>query len=228
LELQLENERAHARELARKAEELGSKEAAEFVSANPDNQFDGMNADQLKQKEKLAKEFILWAEKGPLEEGYYPDNENESEYSPEDVKEEYNRQREALLLKIPEARERGVSTTNVLNQVAQTFEELRDDKSEAFQRFAGIWNSPSFKTFRLTDPNAAWVAAWAVRGMSSGKASPTLKRKSAAAPKVPVSNSPAAPEPINTVVRPSAVLTEDDFVRAGNGQMEEVVAKLLG
>lgn len=227
LELQLENERAYARELVKKAEEAEPSEPEQFVPVNPDNAYDGLNAKQLKEKEKEAKKFILWAENGPLDEGYYPESDEESDYSPEEIKAEYSRQREALLLKIPEARERGASTTKVLNQVAASFEELQDDKSEAFQKFAGIWNDPSFKSFRLNNPNAAWVAAWAVRGMTSAKSIPAARKKTATAPKVPMSNSPAAPAPIGSVARPSAVLTEEDLLRAGNGQVEDAVAKLL-
>jgi hypothetical protein len=228
LEVELETERAYARELKEKAQ---GKSEQTSVPINPDDPYMGLSGGDLDAKDTEAKEFILWANKGPMEEGHEQELENgETKYwTPEEIKEQYNSYQEAILMKIPEARKKSDKATETLNRVAETYPELRDDKSKDFQRFAQVWNSPEIKAARSVDPeNAAWLAAYVVSGMNAGvpKTAPNGSPP-AAAPKVPMSSAPSGPPPMRTGSHGATQLSEADFQRAANGDLDSVVAKLL-
>jgi hypothetical protein len=226
LEAELEEARSKVEEL--RESDKSSNQETPVVSGD----IKAMTADDLSKMDQAAREFIVWANKGPLEEGFEgTDEEGETKYySPEEIKEQYNYYQEKVLIEIPQAREGKAKLARQLDNLAQINPALQDDSSEEFRVFREIYTDPSFQAVKAGHPDpvgTAWMMTLGKLNSPREKDPFVPSQDPGPPPQVPVQPAPARPSPIGTVGKEIQELSEDDFERAAYGDVEGAVAKLL-
>jgi len=191
-----------------------------------------MTADDLSKMDQTAREFIVWANKGPLDEGFEgQDEDGETRYySPEEIKEQYNYYQEKVLVEIPKAREEKVKLARQLDDLARINTALQDDSSEEFRIFKEIYTDPSFQAVKAGHPDPVGTAWMMTLGKLNSPREPVTgvpSQDPGPPPQIPVQPAPSRPSPIGTAGKEIQELSEDDFERAKHGDVEGAVAKLL-
>ena len=230
-EAELQAELDEAKREVDELKDTDSPSSKKTPSVNGD--LNAMTADELSNLDKEAREFIVWASKGPLEEGFEGQDENGETnfYSPEEIKEQYNYYQEKVMVDIPNAREAKAGLARKLDDLAQANPALQDDSSEEFRVFREIYTDPNFQAVKANHPDPV-ATAWEMTlgRMHSSPMSPpvgSVPQVPSTPPQVPLDPSPARPAPIGTTATSDPVLTEADFERAESGDLDGVVAKLL-
>lgn len=223
LESELEKEKAKSNAL-----ESQYKGAGEIPKTSVE--LSDMTPAELDQADKEAREYMVWAMNGPMENGYETTDANgESKfYEPEEIKEIYQHYHQKAMLDIPDAKNQKSTVANKLNNLALDNPVLQDEDSIEYQEFKKVWTSADFKALRNTPQGADYAWAIAKGNLSEGLKKPTFIPKSptALAPKVPVAPAPSRAKPMQSQSKTNE-LTEQDYANAGAGNIDDAVAKLL-
>tara|TARA_R110002167_G_scaffold337245_3_gene544697 strand:- start:13689 stop:14603 length:915 start_codon:yes stop_codon:yes gene_type:complete len=221
LEAELESERARVTALESQVTQTGeAKKSVELADMTPA---------QLVQADKEAREYMVWAMDGPMENGHEgTDADGESKfYEPEEIKEIYQHYHRKALLDIPEAQNQKQTIARKLNQIAEEHPELQDEGSIEYKTFKEVWLSPDFAQMRGSSKGVDYAYAIARGRVSEKLKAPEFTPQLAPlrAQRVPMTSAPSRPRVHGK--QETTSLSDDDFNRAGAGQIDDIVAKLL-
>lgn len=195
-----------------------------------------MSADQLQEEDRKGREYMVWASEGPLQNGYETTDENgESKYySPEEIQETYNYYNKRVLLDIPQAHQSKQEIAQKLNAIAVANPVLQDENSEEFKTYKKVWQSKEYQNLQTLEngPQMAWLITKGILGQTEAVAGKPVKNLTApnftpTAPKVPVAPAPSRAQSMSKQSKTIGGLSEADFDRAKQGDLESVVAKLI-
>jgi hypothetical protein len=192
-----------------------------------------MTQQQLLEADNEAREYMVWANNGPLQDGYETTDANgETKYfSPEEIQETYNHFHQRVLLEIPKAQQAKQGLVNKLNAIAIANPVLQDESSEEYKTFAQVWTSKEYAQLKHQDngPEMCWLM---VKGLLNKQSISPLMPKPPSnipktAPKVPVAPAPARAKLISKQSKTQSTLTEADYKAAESGDLDAAIAKLI-
>lgn len=192
-----------------------------------------MTPDQLEEADREAREYMVWANSGPLRDGYETtDDKGETKYfSPEEIQETYNHFNKRVLLEIPQVQQTKQKLMQKLDAVCFANPILQDEGSVAYKTFKQVWQSKEYASLRHSEngPEVCWLIT---KGMLQDN--PLLKMPQAVpknvpktAPKVPVAPAPSRAKLLSSLKKASASLTEADYKAAEAGDLDAAIAKLI-
>ena len=223
-------------ELQKKVELLEGKITTETIQPKAPTDLDAMTQTQLQDVEKEAKEYILWANEGPLHDGYEATDEKTGEskfYSPEEIRETYNYFNKRVLLDIPEAQQKRVVLAEKLNAVAIANPVLQDEATEEYKMFKKVWTSKEYESLKNHDNGAemCWLMVQGLLGDSSKKQIKPISPPNFVpppAPNLPVSPAPSRAKSISKQSKAGKTsLSEQDYQAVAQGDLVDAVSKLM-
>lgn len=226
LEAELEAERQKREHLETKVVE--PKEKVEVPTDLKD-----MTADQLNEADKEAREYMVWASNGPMQNGYEATDANgEPKYfSPEEIAETYNHYNKRVLLEIPQAKQAKQDLVNKLNAIAIANPILQDENSTEYKTFSKVWTSKEYAQLKHQDngPEMCWLIVNGLLNKNSRQLTPMTPPSGVpkTAPKVPVAPAPARAKLISKQPKTQSALTEADYKAAESGDLDAAIAKLI-
>ena len=230
LEEQLENERSVQRDLEEKLKAAKTAQAEPSIVIRSDDPYAGMSQAELDKKERTLVEFKAWAIRN--EHGYVGSGEdNDPDWSEDEVRERRAQVEEELLIKIPEARQRLAKRQGVERRAVEKFPFLADKNLPGFEEAARLYNTKPFQELLKVDPSALVLLGHAARDIyaeKSGEGSISTNAQ-AAPPVVPTEAMPmGGPGPAAPARGRTTGLTKERAQAAANGNLEAVVGEMLG
>lgn len=226
----LETELAEAKAKAEILENQAStKTESDTIS---DTTLENMSPEQLDTADKEAREYMVWAMNGPMEEGFETTDKNGETkyYSPEEIKENYQFYHRRAMLDIPEQKRKQQNIAGKLDALAKEYPALQNPDSKEYQAFKEVWQSAEFADMKnnMHAPQLAWYIS---QGKSAvGNKQPTQMKPPTYVPTAPAPKIPTAPAPSRAKVYNKAETREinaTDIERIQDGKIDDVVAKLL-
>lgn len=192
-----------------------------------------MTPEQLAEADREAREYMVWANSGPLRDGYESTDANgETKYfSPEEIQETYNHFNKRVLLEIPQVQQNKEKLMQKLNAVSLANPILQDENSEAYQTFKKVWQSKEYASLRHSEngPEVCWLIT---KGMLQDnpwskmpKGVPKTIPKTA--PKIPVAPAPSRAKLLSAHKKANVGLSEADYKAAEAGDLDAAIAKLI-
>jgi hypothetical protein len=192
-----------------------------------------MTPEQLADADREAREYMVWANSGPLRDGYEStDEKGETRYfSPEEIQETYNHFNKRVLLEIPQVQQTKQKLMQKLDAVCLANPILQDENSEAYKTFKKVWQSKEYASLRQSEngPEVCWLITkgmiqdnpWSKMPKGVPKDIPKT------APKIPVAPAPSRAKLLSSIKKANASLTEADYKAAEAGDLDAAIAKLI-